>query len=148
MGVTQLPAKKAKGYQKAVAVLEREVAVMKQSSGPRYEAYLTQFLGQSIQRNLAFVFMEYLPFGDMAQYVEGNARFLSEDEAMTITRQVLSCLQLMHDSGYVHRDIKPTNIFIKRCPPTGEWWVKIGDFGIACHYPDRCLRGPMSLVGT
>lgn len=51
---------------------------------------------------------------------------LSIDEAVRITLQIASGLQRAHDSGIVHRDIKPGNIII-----TSQGEVKIVDFGLA-----------------
>lgn len=46
--------------------------------------------------------------------------------AVEIIRNVLSGLMAMHDAGYIHRDIDPTNIMI-----TTDGRVKLIDFGIA-----------------
>lgn len=50
----------------------------------------------------------------------------SEHFARTIVLQVLSGLMALHDAGYIHRDIDPTNIML-----TQEGHVKLIDFGIA-----------------
>lgn len=46
--------------------------------------------------------------------------------AVTIIRSVLSGVMTLHDTGYIHRDIDPTNIMI-----TQKGHIKLIDFGIA-----------------
>lgn len=46
--------------------------------------------------------------------------------AIYIIRNILSGLMALHDAGYIHRDIDPTNIMI-----TSDGHVKLIDFGIA-----------------
>ena len=45
--------------------------------------------------------------------------------AKTIIKAALSGLMALHDAGYIHRDIDPSNIFI-----TEDEHIKIIDFGI------------------
>jgi mitosis inhibitor protein kinase SWE1 len=60
-------------------------------------------------------------------------------------------LRQIHDSGFIHLDLKPANIFI-----TFEGVLKIGDFGMAAAWPvqssiegegDRKYIGPEILLG-
>lgn len=48
--------------------------------------------------------MEYLPYGDLQQYLISR---LSEDEARTIAKQILDGLVYMHQNKFAHRDLKP-----------------------------------------
>ena len=48
--------------------------------------------------------MEYVLHGDLHQYLGSP---LPEKEGQNITFQILEGLRFMHDSGFVHRDLKP-----------------------------------------
>ena len=54
-------------------------------------------------------------------YKDDNSTF-----AITIAKNILSGLMCMHDEGYIHRDIDPTNIMI-----TSNGHIKLIDYGIA-----------------
>ncbi len=55
------------------------------------------------------------------QYLNDRLNF-----ALFIVRNVLSGIMALHDKGYIHRDIDPSNIMV-----TADRKVKIIDFGIA-----------------
>lgn len=99
--------------------------------------------------------MELIPHGDLDQYIAGQAK--PEPVARQVTAQVLAGLEVMHNIGLTHRDLKPQvrsqltlvvagnrnltlgkNIFIYSVTP--EIRVKIGDFGISKRTPDLKTR--------
>lgn len=66
---------------------------------------------------------ELIPFAEELYRMYQNER---HEFAIFIIKSVLSGIMALHDKGYVHRDIDPSNIMI-----TSDRKVKIIDFGIA-----------------
>jgi serine/threonine protein kinase len=71
-----------------------------------------------------FYVMPYIDGETLAQRIE-RERQLSVEEAVSIATAVANALQVAHDQGVVHRDVKPANILLSRGEPV------IADFGIA-----------------
>lgn len=70
-----------------------------------------------------YMVMEYLPGGDLAQWIE---RGLEEQEVLQITSDMASALHFAHEKGYIHRDVKPGNIMFRENSS-----AVLTDFGIA-----------------
>ena len=61
--------------------------------------------------NYLYIVMKYCRKGDLADYIEKYKR-LTEIQAIQLLTQTLSGLNLLHNNGLLHRDIKPQNILI------------------------------------
>lgn len=98
-----------------------------------------------------FVTLEYLPMGDLCQYLARNKGPVPEKQVSVIAKQLLQALAILHRLGFVHRDIKPENVLIASAPPS-TWHVKLTDFGCAeCYHEDfdgLHSTAPESTLGT
>ena len=68
---------------------------------------------------------------------------LAPAEILPILAQVARALQVVHDSGVVHRDVKPSNILINR-----EGLAKLTDFGISTGVNQRPMTATGMVMGT
>ena len=92
--------------------------------------------------------MEYLEGEPLSARLRRGA--LGWPEAFTILEQTLRALKAAHDKGFVHRDLKPDNIWLKYVD--GRIQVKLLDFGIAklvgTDSPREKLTQTGSVIGT
>ncbi len=76
-----------------------------------------------------FFVMEYLEGEDLSNTLK-EGKFLPWQRVLHILRQLCEALQAAHDSGIIHRDVKPANFY--RVTQGGDPdFIKILDFGIA-----------------
>ncbi len=71
---------------------------------------------------------EYMDEGDLDSYLERNPQPWPESRARREIVHLLRAVTMIHDSGAVHRDITPRNVFV-----ASNGSLKLGDFGIALH---------------
>ncbi|HRC59266.1 MAG TPA: serine/threonine-protein kinase, partial [Kofleriaceae bacterium] len=95
-----------------------------------------------------FFVMEYLEGEPLSQRIRRGA--LPWVEAFPVLDQTLRALKAAHDKGFVHRDLKPDNIWLKYSD--GRIQVKLLDFGIAKlvgeDSPKEKLTQTGSVIGT
>ncbi|XP_060581220.1 mitogen-activated protein kinase kinase kinase 4-like isoform X3 [Ruditapes philippinarum] len=103
---------------------------------------LVRYYGVEVHRTEMLVFMEYCDRGTIDEVSRVG---LTEDLIRLYTKELLKAVQVLHDNGIVHRDIKGANIFL-----TSSGCLKLGDFGCSVKLKNHTtMVGEVnSLVGT
>ena len=76
-----------------------------------------------------YIVMEYIEGRPLSSVFDADVRqfgAMPADKALKITADVLAALEISHEMGLVHRDIKPGNVMLNK-----RGVVKVMDFGIA-----------------
>ncbi|WP_067816084.1 serine/threonine-protein kinase [Nocardia inohanensis] len=79
---------------------------------------------------------------DLKAYIHEDGPMPPAD-AVSVVEQVAAALDAAHETGLVHRDIKPGNIIL-----TGELFAYLVDFGIAHTESDAQLTSTGSTIGS
>ncbi len=77
------------------------------------------------ENNMQYIVMEYIDGITLKEFIEQQG-LLKWRDCVHFTIQILRALQLAHDRGIVHRDIKPQNVML-----LSDGSIKVMDFGIA-----------------
>jgi eukaryotic-like serine/threonine-protein kinase len=75
---------------------------------------------------------EHMEEGDLGSYLARNPQPWPESRARREILRLLRAVTTIHESGAVHRDITPGNVFV-----ASNNGLKLGDFGIALHRVGR-----------
>ena len=76
-------------------------------------------------RGLYYIVMEYVDGITLKEYIAKKGK-LTPKEVISIAVQGCAAMEVAHERGIIHRDIKPQNIMISK-----DGKVKVTDFGIA-----------------
>ena len=100
--------------------------------------------------DLAYFVMEYVPGGDLEDYLNSFAKSniqMPMSRALKIMKQILMGLNTLHSSNppIVHRDLKLNNILLNYSPK-GDIEIKISDFGVAKELTTNL--SDIDIVGT
>ncbi len=106
-----------------------------------------------LENDVPFLSMQYLHGESLEQRLQRQGR-LPLAELLRVGREVAAGLAAAHDKGFIHRDVKPANLWLEELPgPPGStaprYRVKILDFGLArpVSSPKR-LTASGFIVGT
>ncbi len=80
-------------------------------------------------RGVAGFVMELLPGHTLNKHLELHGQ-LDPGEATELVAELLDALHYCHRQGVIHRDVKPSNVFVST-QVDADWRVKLMDFGIA-----------------
>ncbi|KAL4233273.1 Mitogen-activated protein kinase kinase kinase 4 [Mactra antiquata] len=100
---------------------------------------LVRYFGVEVHRTEMLVFMEYCDRGTID---EVSRIGLTEDLVRLYTKELLKAVQVLHDNGIVHRDIKGANIFL-----TSNGCLKLGDFGCSVKLKNQTtMAGEVTIM--
>jgi DNA-binding NarL/FixJ family response regulator len=99
--------------------LEREYTAVMAVRSP----LVVEIYDYGVHAGFEYLAMEYLPRGDLKARIQ---RGVSEREALHFVTQIAAALQVVHEAGLVHRDLKPPNVMLRE-----NGAVALIDFGLA-----------------
>ena len=89
--------------------------------------------------------MEYVDGKNAMEWAQNQKQPLPVSSVALIGRQLLAALDYAHAKGYVHRDVKPSNILVMG--PVHRPRIKLSDFGLAKSFADSNLFASMTRQG-
>lgn len=99
--------------------LEREYTAIAAIHDP----CVVQIYDYGVHAGYEYLVMEYLPRGDLKARMQKG---LTEAEALRYLEQIAAALQVVHQAGLIHRDLKPPNVMLRE-----DDGVALIDFGLA-----------------
>lgn len=114
------------------SVLEREGRAMAAVSGHSSLVGLVELVRSA--EGLPGLVMEYCPQGTLADYC--SVQPMSMERALDTMIRVSAGVEMLHRAGFVHRDIKPRNVFIDAYS-----MPRLGDFGMVVESGTQAPAG-------
>ncbi|HEX4618342.1 MAG TPA: serine/threonine-protein kinase, partial [Steroidobacteraceae bacterium] len=99
--------------------LEREYTAVQAIRSP----LVVEIYDYGVHAGFEYLAMEYLPRGDLKARIQ---RGVTEREALQFLKRIAEALQVVHQAGMVHRDLKPPNVMLRENDA-----VALIDFGLA-----------------
>ena len=94
-------------------------------AGKLQHPHIAAILEASVNRDSGYIALEYVPGGDLSQYVQPG-KLLTPEQAIQVAFKCCGALDYAFRQGIVHRDIKPANIMV-----VSGTNIKVADFGAA-----------------
>ena len=99
-----------------------------QSAAALRSTHIVQVFDFGVEAGVPYIAMELLPGQSLAERLERDQRIPLEETAHIMV-DVARAVALAHESGVIHRDLKPDNIFLVE--EKGVQLAKVLDFGVA-----------------
>ncbi|KAJ3123876.1 hypothetical protein HK098_001576 [Nowakowskiella sp. JEL0407] len=106
---------------KMTDALYREISLLKELK----QSSIVQYLGFDVDGATISVFLEYVSGGSISSLISQLGAF-DDDMVRSMSTQILSGLEYLHERCIIHRDIKGANILVEN-----DGTAKISDFGIS-----------------
>src|SRR2546429_4580252 len=113
----------------------REIEVAKALDHPN----IVRFISSGTNNGAVYLVSEYVEGSDAARLADAQGGRLPYGHAINIVAQALDALAYAHEKGYIHRDIKESNILVKGSAP--NFTAKLTDFGLAKSFTQSGMSG-------
>ncbi|KAK8227366.1 hypothetical protein HDK90DRAFT_57528 [Phyllosticta capitalensis] len=145
--------KKSKKPYTGIKDRERKMREVEILSALRGSEHIIEFTNYWEAENHLYIQTEYCENGNLKRFLSetGDKARLDDFRIWKILLELSLGVKYIHDSAFIHLDLKPANVFID-----WEGVLKIGDFGLASQWPapagidgegDREYIGPEVLSG-
>ena len=101
-------------------LLQNEAQVIQKVTHPN----IVRLFEMNMDAPLPYILLDYLPGQTVRRFLRQTGRFNLQD-ALRLIISVGATLAHVHHSGYIHRDVKPSNVMLH------AGYVKLFDFGVA-----------------
>jgi hypothetical protein len=149
MGCVMLAREESSGRSVAIKTLLPEVAVTGQSlrrfmreidvAAALDHPNIVRFLASGTNNGAVYLVSEFVDGSDAARLADAQGGRLPYAQAIDIIAQALDALSYAHTKGYIHRDIKESNILISGAAP--NLVAKLTDFGLAKSFTQSGMSG-------
>jgi serine/threonine-protein kinase len=149
MGCVMLAREEASGRSVAIKTLLPEVAVTGQSlrrfmreidvAAALDHPNIVRFIASGTNNGAVYLVSEFVDGSDAARLADAQGGRLPYAQAIDIVAQSLDALAYAHTKGYIHRDIKESNILISGSAP--NLIAKLTDFGLAKSFTQSGMSG-------
>jgi eukaryotic-like serine/threonine-protein kinase len=149
MGCVMLARDDKEGRSVAIKTLLPEVAVTDQAlrrfmreiqvAAALDHPNIVRFIESGTHNGAVYLVTEYVEGSDAAKMADAQGGRLPYKEAIDVVAQSLDALAYAHGKGYIHRDIKESNILLRGSAP--NYTAKLTDFGLAKSFTQSGMSG-------
>jgi hypothetical protein len=149
MGCVMLARGEKTGHAVAIKTLLPEVAVTDQAlrrfmreievAAALEHPNIVRFIESGTHNGAVYLVTEYVEGSDAARLADSQGGRLPYNEAINVVSQSLDALAYAHSNGYIHRDIKESNILLTGSAP--NYTAKLTDFGLAKSFTQSGMSG-------
>jgi serine/threonine-protein kinase len=100
---------------------------------------IVRYIESGTQNGAVYLVTEFVEGSDAARLADSQGGRLPYKQAIDVITQSLDALAYAHSKGYIHRDIKESNILLSGSAPV--YTAKLTDFGLAKSFTQSGMSG-------